>query len=246
MTQSEKIKKEIDKCNENIKPLIEYLQDKNENDKFSFHLEYQKWYSRVLKVIEFLAPDRLNEFKSYYEVDTKRKSLGYGTYVIQDYIKGVVPNNRDYPNFDSKSQALQNLYNQYTIFHSIWGRLDSAINDIKKSLFSELQDLELENAKSLLKINIRAAGIIAGVILESYLHTIVESHKIKMSKKTPTFIDLNEALKSNQIYDIATWRKISYLADIRNLCAHSKGKEPTKEQVEDLIEGVNWVMKNIN
>jgi len=39
--------------------------------------------------------------------------------------------------------------------------------------------------------------------------------------------------------------KISYLGDIRNICAHKKDVEPTKEQVEELINGVNWVTKNV-
>ena len=50
----------------------------------SFTFDYQKWYSKALPVVRRLAGDRYDEFKHYYEPDPKRKSLGYGTYVIHD------------------------------------------------------------------------------------------------------------------------------------------------------------------
>ena len=41
------------------------------------------------------------------------------------------------------------------------------------------------------------------------------------------------------------WRKIQLLADIRNDCAHQKTSEPTDEQVDELIAGVNSVIKSV-
>lgn len=45
--------------------------------------------------------------------------------------------------------------------------------------------------------------------------------------------------------DISRWRQIQFLGDVRNLCDHKKEKEPTEEQVEELIEGVEKVIKNV-
>jgi len=42
------------------------------------------------------------------------------------------------------------------------------------------------------------------------------------------------------------WRKIQYLADIRNLCAHKKNEEATEEQVSELIDGVNGIVKTVH
>jgi hypothetical protein len=56
-----------------------------------FQYDYQKWYTKALRVVASLAPDRLSEFRGYYEIDPKRKLLSYGTYVIQDYLKNIVP-----------------------------------------------------------------------------------------------------------------------------------------------------------
>ena len=100
MTSKEKIKSEINMCLKETIPILEFLQGKTKDENYSFHIHYQKWYSKALKIIEFLASDRYAEFKSYYEIDTRRKSISYGTYVIQDFVKNVVP--AGYDNFNTK------------------------------------------------------------------------------------------------------------------------------------------------
>jgi len=151
----------------------------------------------------------------------------------------------DNPEIDIKAETLKNVYNQYTILASVYERIDTSLSDMEATMFAELQDLELETAKNLQKINLRAAGVIARVILESYLSKVVSNHGLTISKRNPTLSDFNETLKNNNIYDTTAWRKISYLGDVRNICAHKKDVEPTKDQVEDLISGVHWTTKNI-
>jgi len=248
MTSKEKLKKEINDCINETAPILLHLQGKLKKElakKYSMQHQYQKWYSKALKVVEFLGMDRFQEFKSYYEIDPKRKTMGYGNYYIQDYLKGVAPNKWNTPDFNTKEETLKNVYNQYTILVSINDRIDSILADIQTNLLIELQDTELETAKSLLKVNIRSSGVIAGVILESYLSSVTNNHSLTLSKKNSTLSDFNEILKNNNVINTTVWRKISYLGDIRNICAHKKDVEPTKEQVEELIAGVNWVTKNV-
>ncbi len=71
------------------------------------------------------------------------------------------------------------------------------------------------------------------------------NHKIPIRKKDPTIADLNDPLKQKGVYDVPMWRKIQLLGDIRNLCTHKKTSEPTDEQVDELIAGVNSVIKNV-
>ncbi len=96
-----------------------------------------------------------------------------------------------------------------------------------------------------MKINLRAAGSLAGVVIEHYLQKVAKNHHISIRKKYPTIGDLNDPLKNEKVIDTPTWRKITYLADIRNICAHKKEAEPTKEQVSELINGADWLIKNI-
>jgi hypothetical protein len=248
MNSREKLKKEIDECTNSAAPIMLFLNGElteEQTKDFDFRHQYQKWYSKALKIVEFLGKDRIQEFRSYYEIDPRRKSLGYGSYYIQDYLKAVVPGGYAYAEFDSEVETSKNVYNQYTILLSVIDRIDSVLGDIQTSLFVELQDNELETAKNLLKINLRASGVIAGVVLESYLANVTNNHKLKITKRNPTLSDFNESLKNNDIIDTTVWRKISYLSDIRNICAHKKDIEPTKDQVEELIAGVHWVAKNV-
>lgn len=84
MSKREAIHKELDALYEEGAKLAVAFQKKEEKQ---FQYDYQRWYTKALKAIASLPTDRHGEFRSFYEVDTRRKSLGYGTYVIQDYLK---------------------------------------------------------------------------------------------------------------------------------------------------------------
>ncbi|HET9615854.1 MAG TPA: hypothetical protein VFP74_01690, partial [Pseudolabrys sp.] len=88
----------------------------------------------------------------------------------------------------------------------------------------------------------RGAGAIAGVVLEGHLAAVCKNHSVAISKKKPTLSDFYEALKKANVIDQQTWRFIQHLGDIRNSCDH-KGKDPTKESVDDLIAGVRKISK---
>jgi len=94
--------------------------------------------------------------------------------------------------------------------------------------------------------HLREAGMIAGVILEKHLAKTCKSKSITVDKKNPTLSDWNAALKKNNIYDKPVWRGIQRYTDIRNICAHPTGREPTMEEIRELIEGVNKITKTIS
>ncbi|MDO8316004.1 MAG: hypothetical protein Q7T12_00580 [Flavobacterium sp.] len=249
MTSKNKIKQEINILLKDADIILKKINQLNEDDeiKEDFRPLYQKWYTKSIKVLETFGKDRILEFKSYYEIPSKRTyQFASDEYVIQDNIKNLTP----YPtktkgNFKIEKALTLLVYNQYTILHAIFDRIDLHINDIQNNLMFEFQTLELANSQALLKINVRASGVLSGVILESHLKKIIEDNNITTSKKNLTLSDYNEILKNNNIIDTTTWKKILYLADIRNLCSHKKENEPTKEQVQELISGTDWCIKNI-
>jgi hypothetical protein len=242
MTKREAIHKELAALYKEGAALAVSFQKKED---MQFHYDYQSWYTKALKAVASLASDRHVEFKSYYEVDPKRKSLGYGTYVIQDYLKGVAPSRYQYEGFDTREQVVQCFLNQLAILNAIKDRVDSVLANIEGELYAELQDNEVVIARQLLKISPRAAGALVGVVIEGHLQKVANSHGIKIAKKNPTIADLNDPLKAASVIDTAGWRKISFLADLRNLCSHKKDSEPTKEQVDELIGGAEWLTKNV-
>jgi hypothetical protein len=242
MSKRELIRDEMNVLYNEGAGLVVAFQKKEEK---SFQYDYQRWYTKALKVVASLASDRLGEFRSYYEVDPKRKLLGYGTYVIQDFLKGVAPSGYNYENFDTRGQVLTCFFDQITIFKAIIDRADSVLGNIETELYSELQDSEVAVARELAKVNLRAAGALVGVVIEGHLQKVASAHGVKLTKKNPTIADLNDPLKSASVIDTPTWRKISFLADLRNLCSHKKDSDPSKDQVEELIQGAEWLAKNV-
>ena len=137
------------------------------------------------------------------------------------------------------------FFNQITICESLTERIDSLLADIEGELYAELQDSEIVVARRLAKVSLRAAGALVGVVIEGHLQKVASNRGVKLTKKNPTIADLNDPLKTAGVVDTPAWRKISFLADLRNLSFHKKGTEPTKEQVEELIQGAEWVTKNV-
>lgn len=242
MSKREAIRKELSALYQDGTKLAIALQ-KKEAKNFSY--DYQRWYTKALKAVASLAPDRYAEFRSYYEIDLKRKSIGYGTYVIQDYLKGVAPGAYHLQDFDTAEQSLRCFVNQLTILSAVEDRVDSVLANIEGELYAEVQDGEIIVARQLVKVSLRAAGALTGVLIEGHLQKVAQAHALKITKKNPTIADLNDPLKAASIIDTSAWRKISFLADIRNLCSHKKDSEPTKEQVEELIQGAEWLVKNV-
>ena len=141
---------------------------------------------------------------------------------------------------------------QLAILQSAQQRFKSSLFDIKQLLQADLFDSELEAAKELNRKGfLRGAGAIAGVVLERHLKGVCNNHKIKITKTNPTINDLNQLLKDKEVIEIPIWRKIQYLADLRNFSDHHKTNknsnqiELSKEDITNLIKGVEEITKNI-
>ena len=85
----EDIRQELLKLLDEQRKLLELVDDQKAI--LSFGPQYQQWFTRALKIVEALAPDRFDEFVSYYRVDPKRKQMNAGNYTIQDYVMGYGP-----------------------------------------------------------------------------------------------------------------------------------------------------------
>jgi len=214
----------------------------------SIQHSYQVWYTKALPVIKQILPDRYEEFVSQYQPSEKRKEIDFLTYTISDYLIGLRVT-RGYA-----KEELVNPYNAFSskfqvqlfILHSCLERLDSVLSNIRGTLQAELFDDELSAAEELLKKgHLRAAGALAGVTLERHLSTIAQRRGIRVAKKDPTISDFNDIFKKEGVYDLPDWRFIQRLGDLRNLSVHFKEREPTKEEVDELIKGVQKVVKTM-
>ena len=216
-------------------------QFKEKSDQFlkdlpSFNSEYQSWYSESLAIIKVLLPDRVVDFTRFYERPKTRKIITYESYVIADYLDCLI----------DMSSAIPKFMQQLNILKSVKRRFESSLFDIEQVVQADLLDSELDAAKELNKKGFsRGAGAIVGVVLEKHLSQVCKNHNITVRKKHPAINDYNELLKQAEIIQIKDWRFIQRLADLRNLCDHNKDAEPTREEVEELINGAAKISKTI-
>lgn len=230
---------------EQIKPKLGKKYDAFVKKLKPFKQDYQIWYSESLILLRQLLPDRVTDFTKLYEKPRTRKVIEYGNYVIEDYLQNLTVS-RGYNTKVGPDAAISQFEQQIAIVKSIRKRFESKLFDIKQLTQADVFDSELNSARELNKKGFtRGAGAIAGVVLEKHLAQVCENHKIKITKKTPSISDFNDKLKTAEVIEVKDWRKIQHLGDIRNLCDHNKEKEPKKEDAEDLIDGVEKLIKNL-
>ncbi|NRT71468.1 hypothetical protein [Clostridium beijerinckii] len=226
------IKKEIEELIRSGEELYDFIEKGN----VKFNLNYQQWYSKSLEVIRQLVPNRLEDFKFFYR-NEKGRHQSYPEKDINDFLSEEgIPHQ-----FISVK-----VYQQINILKSAYERLDSVLYEIKNIVQADIFDSEIESARYLFKLGfLRAAGAICGVIIEKHFETVCSDHNLKISKKEPTISDYNDSLKKSEIIKTEMWRFVQRMGDLRNLCDHNKKEEPTKENVIDLIDGTDKIIKSI-
>lgn len=210
----------------------------------SFKNEYERWYSVAMQVVKQVLPDRLSDFVKQYK-DDKRKQTDFLTYGVSDYMIGL-RTTRGYETVVDGKAAFPKFEQQLNILKSAQARLENSLFDMLEILQADLFDDELEAARELAKKGFtRGAGAVAGVVLERHLGHVCVKHNLTTRKKNPTINDLNQILKDGGVIDTPMWRFIQHLGDLRNLCDHSKERDPSKEDAADLIAGVEKVIKTL-
>jgi hypothetical protein len=204
---------------------------------------YQHWYSEALPLVRQLLPDRLNDFIRLYEKPKSRKDITFENYRIEDACQGLRVTLGGSVKVDGKA-AIPLLAQQIAIVEAIKRRFDSSLFDIKQLVQADVFDSELDGAKELLRNKFtRAAGSIAGVVLEGHLKQVCDNHGLP--KKSGTIAVLNDALKAAEVIELSQHRQIQFLGDLRNKCGHRNATEPTIDEIEDLISGVAKMIKTI-
>ncbi|RYF49657.1 MAG: hypothetical protein EOO38_07405 [Cytophagaceae bacterium] len=140
--------------------------------------------------------------------------------------------------------AIPAFEQQFNIISAVLTTFESSLLDIRREIQAAILDAELDKAILLAKNKqLRAAGAVAGIVLEKHLEQICERRKFKAGRKT--IADLNEILKKNEIIDFPAYRHIGLLNDLVQLCLQNKKREPEPAEVADLINGTDKIIKTI-
>jgi len=206
----------------------------------SFIQDYQRWYTAALPVVDQVLPDRAVEFRELYE--GRKDAPGRITVYIR------TRDDRDAARYRSERYAAfdRSIRQQVYMLQGAADRLDSHLADIRGVVEAEVFDSELHRAAELTKKgHLRPAGVVAGVVLESHLKEVCRIRGLTIRKKKPTINDLNETLRDAGAYDTPSWRRVQHLGDIRNICSHDDERDPTRQEVDDLVTGVQWAVKTL-
>lgn len=218
---------------------------KNKAEQHVFSKCYNAWYNESLRLIKQLLPERYDDFVSFYSAEKKRKDIDITNYTISDALLGlqITRNNRV---VIEPADALKLFQQQLNILTSLSNCFESSLFNIRELLQADIFESELDGARELHKNGFyRAAGALCGVILEKHFAGVCASHSIKMKKATPGISDYNEKLKDEAVVDNKTYLLIQRLGTIRNLCDHNKKQEPTKDDIEDLINGTDKILHEV-
>ena len=192
---------------------------------------YQGWYTRSLPIVRQLLPDRVDDFILLYEGTQREPAIRYK--LMGGGYSDRVP--------------VEKLQMQVGILASAADRLEDRLSNLRGLLQADLFDSEIDAARHLRENgHLRAGGAVAGVVLEAHLKEIADKHQVRVPVKNPTLADYNQALKDADIFDIPAWRGIQHLGDIRNVCDHKKDREPTSDEVDELISGTDRVAKTLS
>lgn len=241
MNTQEAIGKQLETLQQEGNTLAEALaKDEEQKEVDSFAFAYQRWYSRTLPLIKQWAPDRYAEFQRYYCRDPKSRLHWSHDRVIQDYL---CEHGKEYP-IISRAQAVRSFLMQLTILKSVADRLEWMAPDTEDQAARGLQLEELEAARGLIGISERAAGVLAGMVLDTYLKKLAAKREVKLRKQSPPTAELVEALKQAKVFDVPVWSQATWLAEIHGRCL-KEGEGPTKLQVRDLVDGTRWLVANV-
>lgn len=197
---------------------------------------YQHWYSAGSAILAKNQLNRVKEFEELYLPTGKNTENGIKQLISKRHI--------------SKTEVFRliDLINsQFDILSAVPSHLEYSIYDIELTAYSILMDDEISAAQHLLKKGfLRPAGALAGVILERHLKNLLRKYTPPIKyKEKDTLSSLNDLCKET-VYNLPTWRKVQHFTDLRNLCDHDKDREPTKDEVAELIEGMSNILKKQN
>jgi hypothetical protein len=215
-------------------------------DLIEYRTAYQRWDTQSLKIIQNLAPDKFDRFVEFFESNPNRKLLDDS---IQEYVRTMTVGNGGYPEelpFNPEELARMRFLNHLRALDEVSYLVESVLTDIENHVFTELQEKELEAAKTLKPISLRAAGTLAGVVLERHLRKLAMKHSVTIPRPEITIRDLNDPLKLGKVYNFETWRKIQQLGDLYHLCSHQRNRDPKPDEVDGLIDGVRSILQSVS
>jgi len=206
---------------------------------------YQVWYTQTLRLVERVLPERRREFEGYYRSDQDSRDQPATISAILGSLSGPRATGE-------KREALAGLFDpgleQGTFLHLLGMQLAILASAVPTLLPEERRpDRELQAARALLSQgHRRAAGAVAGFVLESHLWKVAQRHDLALPESGPSSLPrLNRSLRKAGVYGSARSRQIKRLAELGDSCVRGKRKISAK-LVSELLSGVEEAVLHVS
>ncbi len=202
-------------------------------------IAYHTWYDKACSVVRIFSPRRLEEFERFYTGDKtikKVEDLNNITAGITHYLQDIcVARNGKLHYFFSSFVLGFNA--QRRILMSILENIDNPLFNMESDIQYGIYESEMDIARELKEQGfLRAAGSIAGVVLEVHLKQVVINRGLPLDDdKKYTMSSYNNMLKTNGVYNKITSSLIKTCNDIRNKCVHPDKDDPTDGEISTII-----------
>lgn len=192
---------------------------------------YHEWYSASVALVEGNMPSRSSEMVALHEGLRGAKQSPMPMMQLLQL---------QWMTFDQQLMMASRITHMKSLVSSIPAYMKARLHDVELAVAQAYVHDELSEAEVLLKARfIRAAGAIVGVLLERHLKLLCDRHHPCISyTKSAAISQLNDLLRDRGVYDVAQWRRVQWMGDVRNSCDHARTTEPPEKDVEDLIREV--------
>jgi len=204
-----------------------------QNDASKIRREYQTWYSQVRVIVAAHLPERLTGLSDLYLTP-----------------KPIYPSYRGTSSYLTHSPKNRGLFEadmgqQRGILLAVPDVIELRALEVAALVTSDLVHGELNEARLLLKHGFtRAAGAVAGVALEAHLKLLHTQSNLTHTDKD-SIVPLATRLRQNDSITLGDEKKCIAMSDTRNKCDHKKKDDPSKEEVEELIDDVDRFTKRV-
>jgi hypothetical protein len=240
---------------------------------------YQAWYTKALRVIRQLYPERSDDFQAHYrELLALRRSMpflpwyrtalrvlhrltAWRSQEVKDHAceghsrarpgspetgrqtclgMTITPNGEMIPSV--RLTFLAHFAQQLRILSAVRDGLAYVLADLHGTLYGDVEHHVLTAIDTLSQHgHHRAAGALAGVLLEIHLAHVAAKYRVAMGAKAPDITMLNAALKRGGIYDGEIWHSIQRLGALRDDWVDSSRRDPTVDELTTFLHEVQTV-----
>ena len=206
---------------------------------------YQVWYSQTLRLVECVLWERRREFESYYRSDQESRDQPATISAILGSLSGTRASGE-------KREALAGLFDpgleRGTFLRLLGMQLAILASAVPLLLAEERRpDRELQAARRLLsKGHRRAAGVVAGFVLERHLSTVAQRHDLALPKSGPSSLRrLHRSLRKAGVCSAPRSRQIERLVKLSDSCVRAKRRISVKV-VSELLSGVEETLRHVS